>query len=379
MLIGKRFLTDPLFVYVKSITKKSFGDVLFIEKKANIYRKKGEYTIQYTLQNKLLDNDIRYVDLGFANHSAAIYSMFCTYPEKHHSYVKRGLNRSEIDILNQRTKNALVKNFSENISSDFIISGEGIGRLTMHELQKMKGFLNKYFEEILIIGYVRTPMSYMESVFQQKVKGGINSFNIEKTYPEYRKRFKKFDKVFDKKYVELRKFDPISFPERNIVLDFCQYLGITIKHKDILRMNDSLTKEAVSVLYAYRKFGKGYGVGQNVISENKKLIKILSQIGKNKFKLSTQLMNPIIENNQEDIEWMEKHLGASIRDDARNCSDGIQDEQDLLDYSGHIVQELREKIGEDLLKGRESYGTAIEVAELIDILRTKLNNVFKMK
>ena len=77
-----------------------------------------------------------------------------------------------------------------------------------------------------VIGYVRPPVAFKTSLFQQRVKHGLGAFNIDGIRPKYRKRFRKFDTVFGTGNVTLRKFDPATFPDRCVVRDFCQQLGI---------------------------------------------------------------------------------------------------------------------------------------------------------
>ncbi len=105
----------------------------------------------------------------------------------------------------------------KNISSFFqpimIISGEGIRRLTELELINLREFFLKYFDRVRIVAYVRKPKSYLESSFQQSVQGGMNYFNLNKIYPNYRDLFEKFDNVFGKENVTIWKFDPNRFPQ----------------------------------------------------------------------------------------------------------------------------------------------------------------------
>ena len=75
----------------------------------------------------------------------------------------------------------------------------------------------------------------MESAFQQLVKyHNFNTFNFSIVYPHYKKKIHKFDKVFGIENVNLWKFDPKSFPNNDIILDFCSHLGKSkdSNHKD---------------------------------------------------------------------------------------------------------------------------------------------------
>lgn len=341
--------------------------------------KTGSSSIQNTLFKQLTDESFAYVDLGGPNHTSRILQLFSEQPEKYKSNVTMGLSKDKIKLLRQTFEDELVQSLSQDKIPNFIISGEGIPNLSANELRKMKDFLSRYIKKIVIVGYVRSPMSFMESSFQQKLKGGLDTFIIEKRYPQYRERFEKFDQVFGRENVELWKFDPKNFSEGNVVLDFCQRVGIKMEVENTLRVNDSLSQEAVSLLYSNSKFGTSLGYVSNSIPENKALIDELCKIGKNKFKLSLSLMKPVLEKFREDIEWMENRLGISLAEQIVDNPTVIRNENDLLNNNPETVKQLRELIGNEILQGKVQGNTAQEVAELVHILRIKLTSPKNVK
>ena len=73
-----------------------------------------------------------------------------------------------------------------------IISGESISSLSKPGVERIKRFLEEYFQKITVVAYVRPPFSLMESSFQQRVKGGsAKNFNVQKMYPRYGKKLRK--------------------------------------------------------------------------------------------------------------------------------------------------------------------------------------------
>jgi hypothetical protein len=247
-----------------------------------------------------------------------------------------------------------------------IISGEAISMLPKVSIQNFSIFLKKYFEKITIIGYVRTPKSYIESVFQQRLKSGVNTFSF--LYPNYTNRFRKFDRFFGRENVHLNLFTPLNFPDKDVVRDFCNYFGIHINLTQSIKNNESLSKEAISILYAYRKFGPGYGTGDKVIKENTLLIEKLRGIGSRKLTFSPSLIKPIIERNRADLEWMEKRLGVPLLENMISKEHDVKSENDLLLFDEDIITQLKESIGISDNNTKSTY-LAQDIADLVHSLR----------
>jgi len=150
--------------------------------------KTGSSSIQKTLHNSLEDPNYVYVDLGGENHSGKIQSLFSTDPFTNHNHRKCGWDLSKINKFNKDTRSNLIKQLS-NSTSNMIISGEGITAIDKPGLLSFKYFLRNYFRNIVIVAYIRPPISYMESAFQEKIKGSLKKLDLEKIYPNYRKRF----------------------------------------------------------------------------------------------------------------------------------------------------------------------------------------------
>jgi len=268
---------------------------------------------------------------GSPNMGKALHAMFATDAHKFHWFVKEGKGPKKVAKLGaklrERLRNVIMKSEVENI----IISAEALTLLDYADVAAMQKFLAPYFDEIRVIGYIRPPIAYKMSMFQQQVKHGKSNFALSKVKLSYRKRFEKYDEIFGRKNVILKKFDPKSFPKSCIVADICQEIGITLPDDFSLRnANTSLSREACGILYAYRKFGAGYGVGKTVINENKQIILPLMAMEGGKFKVSEAIATESIAAEQEEILWAEKRLGQPLADKAEDVGTEVQGEEDLL-------------------------------------------------
>ena len=343
--------------------------------------KTGSSSIQAALHTKLkLDDEHTYFNLGSANHSIRIFSLFTEKPENYNIHKKRGLNLEEIKLFNIKTKKMLIKEIDACNTDNMIISGEAISILSKKSLMRLKEFMQKYFEKITIIAYVRPPVSFMESSLQQRVKvGQFNEFNINSLYPGYRNRFEKFDIIFGKENVCLWKFDPKIFFKGDVVLDFCHRLNIKINLENIGRSNEAISKEALSLLYTYRKLGPGYGVGPKVIRENAMLINMLKNIGKTKIKLAPRLINPIMKKNHLDLLWIEERMALRFNEYIECTNEDISKESDLLKIDKSSIKTLLKLLKEDSLPLGIKGETPEEVAILVHTLRKQLSVNLKKK
>ena len=334
--------------------------------------KTGSSSIQQTLRRGLADPAFRYAGFGGTSHSRSVYSLFSDSPEAFHGHRKRGWGKEEIERFNIATRERIIQDFKACKASTVIISGEGIGNLEEAGLRRFREFLADHFEEIVVVGYVRPPRSYMGSTFQQGIKGCHNRLNLKGLYPKYRKRFKKFDLIFGPENVHLWKFDPKSFPQGDVVLDFCRRLGIDMRPEALRRANESISKEAVSLLFAYRKFGPGYGVGLDAVQANRRLIAALRTIGSGKLRFAPEVVRPVLDANCEDIQWMEERLGESLTESLQGSDDDVRSETDLLRIHPSTVEDLKGLLGEEFLPEGIKGETPQEVAQLVHALRVKL-------
>lgn len=271
---------------------------------------------------------------GSPNMGPSLHAMFATDAHKFHWFVKEGKGPKKIAKmgarLRERMRDVIIKSEVENI----IISAEALTLLDYADVVSMQKFLAPYFDEIRIIGYIRPPIAYKMSMFQQQVKHGKSNFLISGTKLNYRKRFEKYDEIFGKENVILKKFDPSSFPNSCIIADFSKEIGITLPEKhSFKKANTSLSREACGMLYAYRKFGPGYGVGKEVVLENKYMILPLMAMEGKKFKVSKAVAIDSIAQEHEDILWAEGRLGQSLAENVEDEGTEVQDEKDLLTIS----------------------------------------------
>jgi len=311
--------------------------------------KTGSTSIQISLNN-YKDNKFYYARLTVeGNHSYPMYVLFSKNPCKHWYF--RQFPIRELKKMKKEAFLLLMRSIIKGKEKNLIISGENILLLKKEELKNLKEFLSLYYDKILIYGYVREPLGYISSGFQEILKNKPISLNqLWKIYPFYKKTFQKFYKIFGEENVILKKFAPEKFPDGCVVKDFCNTLGISLKEDKIIRANVSLPKEIVNLLYIFRNHFHKIMIASYQVRFLIDLLskKILKDIKFTPFKLSKKLIKPIIEKNRDDIRWIEGKLGEPLIEESLLEEEEedyvIESEEDLLNIPPEVVERLRDYI-----------------------------------
>jgi hypothetical protein len=306
------------------------------------------------------------------NAGEPIATAFKNVPEDYRANKRRGLDKAEVLRIKEKVRKLLDAQLKAAGNKTIIISGEEISKLEEDEFGALHQYLSGIHPSVLAVGYIRPPQAFMESAFQQRIKLGASKFNVANLYPNYRKRFEKFINVLGKENVRFWRFEPSAFPSGCVVQDFCSRLGIQFGPRDVLRINEGLSLQAVALLYTHAKFGPDYGVGARVMRQNKKLVRRVARLKGPKLRFHSSLVRPVIESRQEDIRWMEAQIGDSLSEEYRDDEHAIRSENDLLTYSPDALRWLDEQLGVKSRGEHHGGASAQVVADSMHRLRDKL-------
>ncbi len=311
--------------------------------------KTGSTSIQASL-NEFQDDNFYYARIADSpNHSVAIYSLFAADPSAHQMHRRRGLGSQQLNHYIDRAREGLHKSIAELGQRTLLLSGEVISALDVDALLRFKSFLVPHFDEISVVGYVRPPGSHLSSSFQTRVRSGsLHKFSTAmQKKRRFRRTFEKIDTVFGRENVRLWKFDPANFPDGDVVRDLCAKLGISLPPASIVRRNEGASREIVSLLFGYNKFCAAHGISPMVAREFKRLQSVLNDLPATKFRLSPDLIRPILDDRREDIAWMEARLGQSLTENLGEHQEGdIRCEDDLLRTDPAVAETLRAVLGD---------------------------------
>lgn len=304
--------------------------------------KTGTTSIQEYFYANRTAVDILYPDLGDANHSVPLFSMFYCTPENYYIHSINKLNKDSVIRYNLQMKNSLEKQINISNKEDVLISGEDLIYLEKTDLEKLKEFFRTYYENIEIIAYTRSLNEYLSSALPENLKNeGDTDFNLEKLFPNYKKLFLKFIDVFGKSNVNIFEFNKFKLKDNDIVSDFCSKISIHQENKIALNENKSLSLEAVSFLFIYYKFFPNTIIGEDNRRMNINLIIKLSNIGYKKFKLCNKVLIPLIKIFSDDFAWMKKDIGIDLDDTKiKDYKDCVSSQEDLFQIAIENIELL---------------------------------------
>jgi len=313
--------------------------------------KTGSSSIQDYLFNSRLGSMLINLN-NMPNQSLPIASLFSDRDD--FNLVNKGLSRHQAINALQNFSICLEKSLSTK-SQKLILSAESIFHFNEFELTRLKNKIESYDFEIKCIGYIRPVKSWLISSFQQRIKytpmslndwlGRINLHRI------YEKIFT-IKKVFNSTNVEIVKFSADNLKNGNVVEDFCFRIGIEYDPLLNISVNESLSKEAVKILYvlnSHYRFNKS-NFSRNKIKKRGDLLTFLSSMKHfslklDPFYLHSNLLLPIIPISKLNI--LEDKLGFSIIESDLTINDdiAIAHEREFFDLCADFSGKLFNRLG----------------------------------
>jgi hypothetical protein len=342
--------------------------------------KTGSSSIQRSLAGaRDIGPDHRFITLGrrSGNLSSDLLTAFADEPWDADTKRRRGTEKEQVLRERPGVRARLREAVAATGERTAVISGETLSEWSERELARLARALERAAESVSAVGYVRPPADRMASAFQQGLRAGFDRFEPAEFYAGYR-RLEAFDNVFGRERVSIWKFDPTRFPQGDVVRDFCGRLGIPITDDDVVRVNEALSRPAMSILFAYRVYGPGYGVGSRAVRENRALIEALWELSGPKFAFDDSAVAPVVHANLDDLAWIEERLGEELRSDAR---EGIASAEELLEIEPAAVSAFMEAVRRRF--GIEPPGSGADrvdtdprvVAELVQHYRDSIREV----
>lgn len=195
------------------------------------------------------DGTTRYAQLGYSNHSLPICTLFAEKYLQYHVWIKRGLSNVEIEAIRDKARQDLVAELCRPLTKRLIISGEGISLLSESEKIALLDFLKKYKVTIRVVCYLREPMSFAVSAFQESVKHGNHS--VAPVAVKYRYKLLPFIDNLPAGSVTVKVFDKKLLARGDVYHDFCDIVGVRPAGYFGRVVNDSLTVPALKLTWAF--------------------------------------------------------------------------------------------------------------------------------
>ena len=303
-------------------------------------QKTGSTSIQHFLDAATLQ-DARYFKGPQPNHSLLFMLLFGDSPEAHRTHRLHGRGREQILHLRDAQMAEIAAELDASDIDVYVFSGERISKSTRNELERSLAFFSRWFSQIDVYAYIRSPVNFAASMFQQHLKFGTLP-TIPNILAGYRRRVENMDAVFGRDHVHLRAFDAEGAPIPDITPDFLTWAGFEATGNARGPRNLSLSAEATALLYAVR-----FRLNRNLNSPTEvqlwnTLVRQAQDIGDQKYSFSPDIFGKRRTELLEDHAWTEERLGQRFPDPlATNAA--------RLQFSS--LEEIR-KLGLQIFKNR---------------------------
>lgn len=130
------------------------------------------------------------------------------------------------------SKQTLQRHHPELISKNFIFSSEHAGRpsLTPTLAKKQHHFLQLYSQDPYVLYYIRNPFDQCLAMIEQTIKEGFNCKDVLSQFLECKPNMNNvliFDALYGDSHVLCVPFNRQEFVDGNVLLDFCQRIGVS--------------------------------------------------------------------------------------------------------------------------------------------------------
>ncbi len=270
------------------------------------------------------DGTMRYVRLDAANHSHSICAIFQNPNKKSERFSRGGYNK---DVFARRDQIKVDLNRELKLDRQkFIISGEGLVHLSAREIGVFLKFLERRDIKANFVAYIREPVGFSSSSFQQQVKAEFARFQCVR--PQYRERFQPFLDVAGPDAVAFADFSRDRLRNGSIVSDFAHRIGANSEGLKEHAVNESLSASMVALLFFWNREELNRSKTLQQSMARRATIRFVAEQFPGRFRFDQALVRESID--AQDVRWMEQQSGLSLM--PSDLSDGggsIGSEADL--------------------------------------------------
>lgn len=318
-------------------------------------------SIQHSLywgRDTLRKANVLYPDLGSANHSFPIYTLFADPGAVRSSVfgrrppprsVQGGIRQARASV--RQTKEHLRSAIEGGYFDKVVLSGEGLSALTASELEALRSFLRTWSDDVIVVVYLRHPSPVASGLTALQVLMGelFPESAAETPAPYYRLHLEPFLQTFGRGRIIFRPFPPGPDTSVDAVKDFLTTIGCPELDEMMPRVtaNRSLLDTQVRILERYNRIVPQW-VGPDRQSKNPERGREdigcwLGSFESPTFRFERPFRRAVAAINQEDQAWVEGVAGFELPPDPKHDQPGPErTDPELYD---ELVARLRELSG----------------------------------
>jgi hypothetical protein len=281
--------------------------------------KTGTTSIQTTLfRNRrwLQRHGANYLSIS-ENHSTTLYPLFSAEPHRLPVNARKGFDTEEKAARrNAAIRKALTRALAANTSPRLVVSGEELLSLPPPGLSGLKQALAPHAGDLRAIVYVREPIGYVSSAFQEMLRNGFawDALVANPPAPQYR-RIQKLIDAFGRDHVDIRVYDRARLHDGDLMADFLSAVGLEprlAREFAPVRINRSLCHEAVLLVAALnRRYPTPYAGALNPAIDYE-VFKILGAIEGRPFRCPAAVYRRLQPAVADDVAWLNETMGETV-------------------------------------------------------------------
>jgi hypothetical protein len=270
--------------------------------------------------------------------------------EHHGSYFRSTLSDRHLQQFRRRAFRHLDRSLVHASRNGVtpILSAEHAWTFEEADYASLKHFLNDRGFEATIVCYIRAPLDYFESSFQQLlIAGGYESWADLFEEHRFAEPLHNADRVFGRDNVLPFFFDPADFPGHCVVQHFCQHIGLAPSAVTITRVNEGLSIDALRLLYTADQVQAVRHDSSFSRLHRRLLIARLRDLPGPRMRFSPSVTDTFRKSIEPQWPWLEERLGRRIPMSLlpREPAAEIRSEADMLDVSTDAFAWLSEHTG----------------------------------
>jgi hypothetical protein len=261
---------------------------------------------------------VRYLEIGRPTHSPSLFTIFSERRHQMGFYLANGVTPSEVDELKEDFK----RRYREQIEldgKDMILSAEVAVFLQPPEVAAMKEYFSDFFDTIKVICYVREPIGFSGSNYQQDLRARFD--RIAAPLPAYRDKLEKYLNLFPSKDVSVIENAAASLRGGSVVTDFANRIGEETQDVEDMRLNRSISRLAGKLLLHINRHGNPTsGSGRLDGAWHSFRMFLEETLEGSPLTLPAAMVQPQLD--PSDLEWLNDATGIDFRSAAEPRSDG---------------------------------------------------------
>ena len=236
--------------------------------------------------------------------------------ERYYLFRHQDMRLPQLRRLKQQLRARLDAALAECARPVFLFSQEAMRGHFLGGVRRFADYCRSKTEDVQVLIYVRPPVSFSASMYQEIVKLDLAARATPLAQPvEYRRRFQPVVDCFGAGRVKFKLYDRARLKDGDVALDLAAEIGLPLEPSQVLHRNESLGLETVALLYAFKSQLPPRRPAPYRLWQNDKFVAALAPFGKTRLRFTREVAQRLTASQSADIAWMEQRLGASLEED----------------------------------------------------------------